>query len=114
MGMVYKILTAEQWSVLEKEGETVGAPIDIQDGFVHFSKAEQVAGTLALYFPEQENLVLAAVDEDTVGSSLRWETSRDGDDFPHLYAKLRRTDVAWMETLKLDNDGKHVLPAKMN
>ena len=114
MVMIYKIMTADQWSVLEKEGKTIGAPIDIQDGFVHFSKAEQVAGTLALYFPKEENLVLAAVDEETVGSALKWETSRDGQSFPHLYAKLRRTDVAWMETLKLDADGKHILPTRMN
>lgn len=112
--MIYKILTSEQWSVLEKEGETVGAPIDVQDGFVHFSTADQVEGTLALYFAKQENLVLAAVDSDTVGSALRWESSRDGQDFPHLYSKLRRVDVAWAETLKLDEDGKHILPTRMN
>ena len=112
--LIYKIMMPDQYEVLEKEGETVGAPIDVQDGFVHFSKADQVASTLALYFAHQKDLKLVAVDTERLGDALKWETSRDGAAFPHLYSKMQKKDVVWVETLALDDHGVHVLPSKMS
>jgi uncharacterized protein (DUF952 family) len=111
--LIYKVMTPDQWDVLDQKAETVGAPIDIQDGFVHFSTAGQCAKTLELYFAQQPRLRLVAVDAATLGDALKWETSRGGDAFPHLYAKLQKEDVLWVETLALDDNGVHVLPDKM-
>jgi uncharacterized protein (DUF952 family) len=112
--LIYKILTAEQWKVLDNEGETVGAPIDVADGYMHFSTASQVRMTVALYFAGQADLVLAAVDTETLGAALQWDKSISrGEEFPHLYAKLNRSSVTWFETLVLGPDGTHVLPAQL-
>mmetsp|Transcript_25511 Transcript_25511/g.38689 ORF Transcript_25511/g.38689 Transcript_25511/m.38689 type:complete len:116 (-) Transcript_25511:347-694(-) len=110
MTLVYKILTDEQWDDLERKKEIAGAPIDVEDGFVHLSAENQVAGTLAKHFSGQTNLVLAAVEEDSLGKALKWEVSRDGAKFPHLYSKFRMEHVVWKETIILGADGKHVLP----
>jgi len=106
---VYKILRATEWAELERTGETAGAPIDVADGYVHFSTADQVAETAAKHFAGAEGLILAAVDAEALGDTLRWEPSRGGALFPHLYAPLRRADVIWHAELPLQ-DGAHVLP----
>ncbi len=110
--LIYKILTAEQWAALNAEAQTSGAPIDVADGYIHFSTAAQSAGTAAKYFAAMDGLVIAAVDSDALGDALRWEVSRGGDLFPHLYAPLRRTDVIWTAPLPFV-DGAHVFPAAM-
>ena len=111
--LVYKILTAEQWQELDGKGESDGAPIDRQDGFVHFSTAAQCAKTLELYFAKQPGLQLVAMDAAALGEALKWEASRGGDAFPHLYGKLQKKDVVWAQTLALDDNGVHILPDKM-
>ena len=85
---IYKIFTAQQWQVFEKTGEFVGAPIDLQDGFVHLSDAQQVSGTLARHFAGQTDLFIAAFDPADLGDTLKWEVSRGGALFPHLYGPL--------------------------
>lgn len=108
--LIFKIFTADQWAALDREGFTMGAPVDLSDGYIHFSTAAQVATTAAKHFTRQENLVLAAVDAEAVGAALRWEPSRGGDLFPHLYRALYRADVLWTAPLPLGPDGAHILP----
>jgi uncharacterized protein (DUF952 family) len=85
---VYKILTTPQLEALRAEGSTLGAPIDLRDGYVHLSAEDQVAGTLALHFQGQSGLWVLGVDADALGDALRWEPSRGGALFPHLYGPL--------------------------
>lgn len=108
-GMIYKILRAEEWAALQAQGETAGAPIDIADGYVHFSTAAQVRETAARHFAEIDGLMLVAYDEDTLSGDLRWEPSRGGALFPHLYGPLRHADVIWARPLPLTQNG-HAFP----
>jgi len=110
---IYKILTAEQWAALEQDGETAGGPADLADGFVHFSTAEQVAATAAKHFAGQDGLWLLALDPQALGPALRWEPARGGQLFPHLYGRLRRSNVLWAEPMPLGPDGTHRLPAAL-
>ena len=107
--LIYKILTTAQWEELQAGGETRGAPVDVADGFVHFSTAAQVRETAAKHFAGQEGLWMLAVDADALGQTLKWEPSRGGDLFPHLYARLRLTDVIWSRPLPIET-GTHVFP----
>ena len=109
---IYKILRPAEWADLERLGETGGAPVDLADGFIHFSTAAQVAETAAKHFAGEEGLILAAFDATAMGDALRWEVSRGGATFPHLYAPLRRTDVIWHAPLPLVG-GAHVFPEGM-
>ena len=111
--LIYKIFTSDQWSALKRDGETTGAPVDLDDGFIHFSTATQAAETAAKHFAGQDGLILAAVDAETLGEALKWEPSRGGALFPHLYDKLRREDVVWAKPLALGPDGAHVFPEAM-
>ncbi len=95
---------------MEAQGETIGAPIDVTDGFIHFSTAEQVVETANKHFANQNNLFLISVDSSKLGSDLNWEKSRGGAMFPHLYRTLLLTDVARAQPLPLV-DGYHQFPA---
>ena len=106
---IYKILRAPEWAELQARGETAGAPVDIADGFVHFSTAAQVAETAARHFAGVEGLVLLAYEAEAMGDALKWEPSRGGDDFPHLYGPLRLSDMLWQADLPLA-EGGHVFP----
>ncbi len=110
--LIYKILRADEWAQLETDGQTQGAPIDVADGFVHFSTAAQAQATADLHFAGVEGLVLAAVDTYALGDALRWEPSRGGDLFPHLFALLKRSDVVWCKPMPLVG-GKHKMPDAM-
>lgn len=107
--LIYKIFRADEWAAFESAGETRGAPIDLQDGYIHFSTAAQAAETAAKHFAGEEGLVLVAVDTDRLGDDLKWEVSRGGADFPHLYRTLDMTDVCWCKPLPLKN-GTHHFP----
>jgi uncharacterized protein (DUF952 family) len=111
--LIYKILTGPQWAALERDGETAGAPVDLADGFVHFSTAGQVAETAAKHFAGQDGLMLLAVEAGRLGAALRWEPARGGDPFPHLRAALRRGDVVWAKPLPRGAGGAHVFPEEM-
>ena len=106
---IYKILRAPEWADLQRDGASPGAPIDVADGYVHFSTAAQAAETAAKHFAGVEGLVLLACDTEMMGAALRWEPSRGGDLFPHLYRELRMSDVLWHCDLPLV-DGAHVFP----
>ena len=107
--LVYKILTGAEWAALEAAGESPGAPVDLADGFVHFSTGAQVRETAAKHFAGQAGLWLLALEAEALGPGLRWEPSRGGDLFPHLYGPLRRADVVWARELPL-GPGGHVFP----
>ncbi|WP_170450549.1 DUF952 domain-containing protein [Ruegeria arenilitoris] len=110
--LIYKIFRAEEWAALQAQGETRGAPIDVADGFVHFSTAEQTAETAAKHFAGVENLTLVACDAQKMGDDLKWEVSRGGALFPHLYRNMRMADVVWAKPLPLEN-GAHRFPEEM-
>lgn len=97
--MIYKILTAREWQQFQVDGIFAGAPVDKADGFMHFSAREQVAETARKHFAGQTQLVLCGVDEDKLGDLLRWEVSRGGDKFPHLYSTLKIDQVETTQTL---------------
>ncbi len=110
--MIYKIFRAEEWQALETAGETAGAPVDVADGFIHFSTAGQAPETAARHFAGESGLVLAAVDATRLGDALKWEPSRGGALFPHLYRPLRRNDICWACPLPLGPTG-HEFPDAM-
>ncbi|WGW05484.1 DUF952 domain-containing protein [Tropicibacter oceani] len=107
--LIYKILRAEEWAALQSRGETAGAPIDIADGYVHFSTDQQARETAAKHFAGVEGLQLLAFDTDTLGDDITWEPSRGGQLFPHLYAPLRYAQVVWSRPLPL-GPGGHDFP----
>ncbi|CUH61358.1 DUF952 domain-containing protein [Thalassobacter stenotrophicus] len=110
--LIYKIFRRAEWATLRATGLTRGAPVDLTDGYVHFSTADQARETAAKHFKGEADLVLAAVETDALGDDLKWEVSRGGAEFPHLYRVLRITDVAWTRRLPL-RDGAHVFPDEM-
>jgi uncharacterized protein (DUF952 family) len=107
--VIYKIFRAPENAAFEATGETAGAPVDLADGYIHFSTSAQVAETAAKHFAGAEDLVLLALEAAALGPDLRWEPSRGGALFPHLYRPLRRDDVLWTRALPL-RDGVHVFP----
>lgn len=106
--LIYKIFRANEWATLQADGDTVGAPIDVTDGYIHFSTAETVVETTAKYFAGIEGLVLLAIEADGL-EPLKWEPAREGVLFPHLYRKLRMDDVVWAKPLPLVGDS-HQFP----
>ena len=107
--LIYKIFRADEWAELQSQSVTKGAPIDIADGYVHFSTAEQARETAAKHFAGEDGLVLLALDSDALGDDLKWEPSRGGALFPHLYRELRLSDVLWDKPLPIV-DGIHQFP----
>ena len=107
---VYKICDETQFLEAKAKGRFEGSRDDIRDGFIHLSAGRQVAGTLATHFAGCEGLVLLTVDADRLGEGLRWERSRGGDLFPHLYGPLHFDHVTSAEPLRLGADGRHILP----
>ena len=106
--VVYKIVATKEWTRAEAKGVFTGAAVDRADGFIHFSTAAQVPETVAKWFAGRDDLTLAAIDAEALGDHLRWEPSRGGALFPHLYADLPMSAVVWSRPLKLGTDGRHV------
>ncbi len=107
---IYKIATKEQWGQAVEKGIFTGAPIDLSDGYIHFSTANQAKETAAKHFHGQVNLKLVKVATATLGDELKWEVSRGGDLFPHLYAELKTSDVISVIDLAEDDAGGHIFP----
>jgi uncharacterized protein (DUF952 family) len=107
---IYKICDPAAWQAAERAGEFAGAPVDLADGYIHFSAADHVEETAAKHFAGQRDLVLVAVDADALGAALKWEPSRGGALFPHLYGRLSIRAVRWTKPLPLGPDGRHVFP----
>lgn len=93
MTLAFKILTADQWAAFRRDGHFAGAPVDLADGYIHLSAEDQVAATLEKHFAGQSGLVLATVDLDAVAAPVKWEVSRGGALFPHIYGVLDMTAV---------------------
>ncbi len=99
---IYKIFRPLELAELLNNKATAGAPVDLADGFVHFSTGLQVEGTLNAHFAGEADLTLLAVDAGTLGDALKWEPSRGGALFPHLYRELRLDDVVWQRPIPID------------
>ena len=110
MPLIFKICPENLWRAAEDAGAFTGSPIDRADGFIHFSTAAQAAETAARHFSGQADLVLVAVEAEALGDALRYEPSRGGALFPHLYAPLPLGAVRWVADVKLDASGRHVFP----
>lgn len=110
MPLIYKICPRALWRDAERQGRFTGAPVDVADGFIHFSTAAQVAETAARHFDGQDDLLLVAVEGDRLGDALRYEASRGGDLFPHLYGDLPLAAVVSVEEMPLGPDGRHRFP----
>jgi uncharacterized protein (DUF952 family) len=110
MPLIYKICPRALWREAEAAGRFTGAPIDHQDGFIHFSTADQVAETAARHFAGQDDLLLVAVEAGALGDGLRYEPSRGGALFPHLYGPLPLSAVVAVDEMPLGADGRHGLP----
>ncbi|WP_153020070.1 DUF952 domain-containing protein [Paramesorhizobium deserti] len=110
MATIYKIAPRALWRAAEKAGTFTGAPVDIADGFIHFSTAEQVRETAAKHFAGQDDLLLVAIDAERLGDALKYEVSRGGALFPHLYGDLPLAAVRWTKPLPLGPDGTHQFP----
>jgi uncharacterized protein (DUF952 family) len=110
MTTIYKICVESLWRDAEAAGRFDGAPIDTQDGYLHFSTDLQVRETAARHFSGQNNLLLIAIDAEALGDMLRYEPSRGGDLFPHLYGFLPLSAVRWTQPLPLGPDGHHIFP----
>jgi len=107
---IYKICDRAEWHAAERAGHYGGSAVDRRDGFIHFSTAAQLAETAARHFAGRTDLMLVAVDSDALGLSLKWETSRGGALFPHLYAALPLKAVRWVRPLADEFNGRRALP----
>ncbi len=107
---IYKICPEALWRKAEAVGFFEGAAIDLNDGYIHFSTAAQVAETAAKHFTGQAGLLLIAIDAGKLGDALKYEPSRGGALFPHLYAPLSLNTVVWVKPMPLGPDGRHQLP----
>lgn len=110
MPTVYKIVPAALWRQAERNGLFRGSAVDLRDGFIHFSSASQAVETAAKHFAGQDDLLLVTVDAERLGASLKWEPSRGGALFPHLYGDLSLAAVRKVEPLPLGPDGRHRFP----
>lgn len=108
--VIYKIVTSEQWAEAEKAGLFKGAPIDLADGYIHFSTAEQARETAAKHFAGQQDLLLIKVSSSLIADKLVYEPSRGGALFPHLYGDLPLSAVIGAVDLPLGADGRHRFP----
>lgn len=111
MALVFKIVPADLWHAAERDGVFRGASVDIGDGYIHLSTATQVRETAARHFLGQAELLLVAYDGPGLGSALKWEPSRGGALFPHLYGTLDPRTARWVKKLPLGRDRKHLFPA---
>ena len=107
--LIFKILRATEWEEFKRAGQTAGAPVDLADGYIHFSTGTQVAKTAAKYFSDTHGLMLLAFEADALGDDLKWEASRGGALFPHLYRELHLSELLWSKPLPC-NGANHMFP----
>jgi len=110
MPLIYKICPEALWREAERAGAFAGAPVDARGGYIHFSTAAQARETAAKHFAGRRDLLLIAVEAEALGAALRYEPSRGGDLFPHLYAPLPLSAVRRVAPLPLGPDGRHAFP----
>ena len=107
----FKILTRPQYDQFRADGLFRGAPVDLADGYIHMSTRDQAAETAAKHFAGQDDLVMLMIDLAAYGDSIKWEESRGGALFPHLYGELKMASVAGKVVLRIGDDGLHQFPA---
>ena len=105
MSFIYKILTAAEWAAAQAAGRFDGSAVDLNDGYIHFSTAAQAQETARRHFHGVEDLVVLAIEAEALGAALKWEPSRGGDLFPHLYGPLDPTLVTAVTKAPLGEDG---------
>lgn len=110
MATIYKICEQAAWHEAERDGQYRGSADDARDGFIHFSAAAQVAGTAEKHFARKSGLMLVAVHAEALGAALRWERSRGGELFPHLYGAMPLKAVRWARPLPDEIGGRRALP----
>lgn len=111
--LIYKVCDAAEWRAAEAAGQYVGAPVDLADGFIHFSTAQQLRETVRRYFAVNGDLVLVETDGARLGEALKWEPSRGGDLFPHLYAPLPMEAVIRVWNFPRGADGARIFPREV-
>lgn len=109
MSKIYKILPRSEWDAARATGRFAGSAVDLADGFIHFSGHDTAQRTAQLYFKDQPDLMLLTVEADDLGEALRWEASRGGALFPHLFRDLSVNEVVAERALDLDADGVPIL-----
>jgi uncharacterized protein (DUF952 family) len=107
---IYKICEWAEWQEAQRDGRYSGSAVDRRDGFIHFSTATQAVETAEKHFAGQKDLVLIAVDADALGAALKWEPSRGGALFPHLYGAMPLAAVRWSKPLPDESGGKRAFP----
>jgi uncharacterized protein (DUF952 family) len=110
MTLIFKVCDAGEWDAAVSRGSYAGSAHDQRDGFIHFSTAAQLPGTLARHYAGRDNLVLIAFEAEMLGPLLKWEPARDGELFPHLYAELSISTALRTRPLRLGADGVHIIP----
>ena len=108
--IAYKVLTTDQFEQMRRDGYFHGAPVDIADGYIHMSSASQLGATIDKHFGNRTDLVLAAVNLAGLGDAVRWEPSRGGQLFPHLYGVLPMEAVVAFGPMERTVDGSVKLP----
>lgn len=111
--LIYKIVTAAHWLEAKDLDHIPPMPVDIGDGYMHFSTANQLPKTLELYFSSEAGVVILAVKTQQVRADLKWEPSRGGDLFPHLFAPLAKSSISWHETVNVNANGQCNLPPRI-
>jgi uncharacterized protein (DUF952 family) len=109
MSKIYKILPKAEWDAARAAGVFAGSAVDLADGFIHFSGHDTAQRTAELYFADQSDLMLLTVEADDLGEALKWEASRGGALFPHLFRDLKVDEVIAERALELDADGAPIL-----
>lgn len=110
---IYKIASFEEWDLAQSVGRYDGAAIDLADGYIHFSTADQVSETAAKHFANRDDLVLLKIDTEPMARHYKMEVSRGGALFPHLYAKLPISCIVAACELPMGDDGQHILPTDL-
>ena len=111
MGLIYKIFRTDEMEQFRHQGVTAGAQIDIQDGYIHFSTAEQLEATADKYFADAHSLTILGLNSDQLGEELKWEKARGGALFPHLYRDLEFRDIVFQCQVNVDQPGRSLTDA---
>lgn len=111
--IAYRLATPERWAAVMADGVFTGDPHDVADGFIHLSAADQVEGTLLKHYNEHARLLLVAIDLEALGDTVKWETSRGGALFPHVYGDIPASAVRGLRHVGRNDEGDWVLPADL-
>ncbi len=109
----FRLANPERWAAAMMEGRFTGDPHDVADGFIHLSAAPQVEGTLVKHYNDHERLLLVEIDLEALGDTVKWEVSRGGEEFPHVYGEIPASAVRGMRHVRRNEDGDWILPSDL-